>query len=51
MVHKHELHKLTMTRTLSKAQGLLEFTDLCLSGMLANLHEYLTAVTDLISFE
>ena len=40
MVHKHKLHKLTMARTLSKASGLFEFIDFCLSGMLANIHEY-----------
>ena len=44
VVHKHKLHKhnhkLTMTRTLSKASGLFEFIDFCLSGMLANIHEY-----------
>ena len=39
MVHKHELNELTMTRTLSKASGLFEFIDLCLSGMLADKHE------------
>ena len=55
MVHKHELHKLTMTRTLSKVSGLFElglfeFIDFCLSGMLANIHEYLIAVTNFISF-
>ena len=38
MVHKHVL---TMTRTLSKASGIFEFTDFCLSGMLVNIHEYL----------
>ena len=27
VVHKHELHELTMTRTLSKASGLFEFID------------------------
>ena len=32
--------ELTMTRTLSKASGLFEFIDFCLSGMLANIHEY-----------
>ena len=37
VVHKHEL---TMTRILSKASGLFEFIDFCLSGMLANRHEY-----------
>ena len=43
MVHKHELHELTMTRTLSKASDLLEFIDYCLSGMLANIHDcYMT---------
>ena len=29
VVHKHELRKLTMTRTLSKASGLFEFIDFC----------------------
>ena len=39
MVHKHKLHELTMTRTLGKAlSGLFEFIDVCLSGMLANVH-------------
>ena len=46
MVHKHELHELTMTRTLSKASGLLDFIDVCLSSMMANIHEYLTAVSN-----
>ena len=27
MVHKHELHELTMTRTLNKASGLFKFID------------------------
>ena len=36
MVHKHELHELTMTRILSKESGLFEFIDLCVSGMLGN---------------
>ena len=34
--------ELTMTRTLSKASGLFEFIDLCLSGMLANIIQLLT---------
>ena len=47
MVHKHELHELTMSKTLSKASGLIfKFIDFCLSGMLANIH----AVTNVISF-
>ena len=51
MGHEHELHGLTMTRTLSEALGLFEFINFCLSGMLANIHEYiLTAVTNFISF-
>ena len=29
-----------MTKTLSKASGLFEFIDFCLSGMLANIYEY-----------
>ena len=29
-----------MTRTLSKASGLSEFIGFCLSGMLADIHEY-----------
>ena len=46
MVHKHELHEHTMTRTLSKASGLFEFINFCLSGMLANIYmNILTAVT------
>ena len=44
VVHKHELHELTVTRTLSEALGLFEFIHFCLSGMLANtcigLHGY-----------
>ena len=40
VVYKHKLHKLTMTRNLSKASGLFEFIDFCLSGMLANIQEY-----------
>ena len=40
VVHKRELHELIMTRTLSKASGLFEFLDCCLSGMLANANEY-----------
>ena len=40
MVHKHELHELTMTRTLSKAFGLFELFNFYLTGMLANIHEY-----------
>ena len=39
VVHKHELHELTMTRTLSKASGLFEFIDFGLSGLLANIRE------------
>ena len=39
VVHKHKLHELTLARTLSKASGLLQFKDFCLSGMLANIHE------------
>ena len=35
VVHEHELHELTMTRTLSKASGLFEFIDFSLLGMLA----------------
>ena len=38
--HKHELHELTVVRTLSKASGLFYFIDFCISGMLANIHEY-----------
>ena len=30
-----------MARILSKASGLFEFIDFCLSGILANKHEYL----------
>ena len=40
VVHKHELHELTMTRTLSEASGLFELIDFCLSGRFANTHEY-----------
>ena len=40
VVHKHELHELTLTRTLSLASGLFEFINFCLPGMLANIHEY-----------
>ena len=29
IIHKHELHELTVTRTLSKASGLFEFIDFC----------------------
>ena len=52
VIHKHELHKLTVTRTLSKASGLLEVVDLCLSDMLANIHEYFNCChyTNFISF-
>ena len=32
------MHKLTMTRTFSKASGPFEFIDFCLSDMLDNLH-------------
>ena len=39
VVHKHDLHEITMTRTLSKASGLFEFIDFCLSCMLADIHE------------
>ena len=42
--HKHELHELTMTRTLSKASGLFEFIDFCLSGMLVNANELLSLI-------
>ena len=38
LFHKHEL---TITRALSKASGLFEIIDVCLSGMLANIHEYI----------
>ena len=38
MVHKHEVHELTMARTLSKASALFEFIEFCLSGMLANIY-------------
>ena len=31
---------MSLTRTLSKVSGLFEFIDFCLSGMLANIHEY-----------
>ena len=34
VIHKHEL---TMTRILSKASGLFEFIDFCLSDMFANI--------------
>ena len=30
---KNELHELNMTRTLSKASGVYEFIEFCLSGM------------------
>ena len=40
VVHKHELHGFTMTRTLSKASGLFELIDFYLLGRLANIHEY-----------
>ena len=40
MVHKHELHELTMARALNKASGLFEFIDFSLSGMLANMLGY-----------
>ena len=35
VINKHELYELIMTRMLSKASGLFEFINLCLSGMLA----------------
>ena len=38
VVHKHELHELAMTRTLSKASGLFEFIGFGLTGMLAYIH-------------
>ena len=38
MVHKHELHELTMARILNKASALFEFIDFCLLGMLANIN-------------
>ena len=38
VVRKHELHELTMTRTLSKASVLFEFIEFCLSGMIVNIH-------------
>ena len=41
VVHKRELHELSMTGTLSKVSGLLEFMAFCLSGMWATIHEYL----------
>ena len=53
MVHKHKIHELTITRTLSKASGLFEFINFCLPGMLADSLIYmiiLTAVTNFISF-
>ena len=50
MVHKHELHTLTMTRTLCNVSGLFEFIDFCLTGMLANIHNIFTVVTNFISF-
>ena len=45
VVHKHELHELTMTRTLSKASEIFEFLEL-----LANIHEYFNSVTYFISY-
>ena len=42
MVHKHELHELTVTRTSSKASGLIEFIHICLSGMLVYIIQMLT---------
>ena len=39
--HKHELHELTMNRTLGGASGLFELVDFCLSGMLVNIPEIL----------
>ena len=49
MVHKQELHELTMTRTLRKASGLFELIDLYLSGMLANIHEYFDFINFLLT--
>ena len=37
MAHKHELHKLTMTRILSQAPGLF-YLSICLPGMLSNIY-------------
>ena len=51
VIHKHELHELNMTRTLSKASGLFEFINVCLSGILAYVYEYLTAVAILFPSE
>ena len=45
VVHKQELHKLTMTRTFSQASRLFEFIDFCLSDI-----KILTAVSNFISF-
>ena len=50
MVHKHELHELTMARPLSNDSGLFEFIEFCLSDMLANIHEYFKCCTNSISF-
>ena len=40
VVHKHELHELTVNRTLSKASGLFEFINFCKSGIFAKILEY-----------
>ena len=49
VVHKHELHELTIIRTLSKASELFEFEAFCLSSMLIYM-DILTAVTNFIYF-
>ena len=50
VVHKHELHELTMTRTLSKASGSFEFIDFGLTACWLIYMNILTAVTYFISF-
>ena len=48
LAHKHELHKLTMTRILSQASRL--FCRFCLPGMFANKHVYITKVVTIFFF-
>ena len=50
VVHKHELHERTMTRTLSKAPGLFECIDFVYKACWLIYMNILTTVTDFISF-
>ena len=50
MVHKHELHELTITKTLRKALGYLNLSIFVYQAFWLIHMNNLTAVTDFISF-